>query len=202
MKIVCVGRNYKAHAEELGNNVPTEPVIFFKPESAIIASTSLSIPQGVGTIHYEAELVFKISRSIPVNTRIDDIGEVCSEITLGIDFTARELQQKLKSKGLPWELSKSFDQSAAIGDWISWKSLGLGHLEFDLWKNNECVQQGNSSNMLFTPTEIVNYCTQFFSFCEGDLLFTGTPEGVGPIQSGDVLEGFIEAQKLLSLVVL
>lgn len=202
MKIVCIGRNYVAHAKELHNDVPSEPVIFLKPESALNQTSNLMLNEKLGLIHYEAELVFKVDHSIDLGRKISKVDEICQEYTLGIDFTARALQDKLKSQKLPWELAKSFDQSASIGSWRKLPDKPFRELHFSLNQNQEKVQSGSTSDMIFDLIQIVNFCTDYFSFQPGDLIFTGTPQGVGAIHSKDVFEGFLEDEKVLEISVL
>ncbi len=198
MKIICIGRNYVAHAKELNNPLPTEPVFFLKPDTAIIIrNRPFFYPEFSQNIHYEAELVLKISkngRHIPekfADTYYDEIG-------LGIDFTARDIQQKQKEKGLPWEAAKAFDGSAPISNFIKLDSLNdRENIRFHLLKNGEKVQDGNSNLMIFSFDRIISYVSQFITLKMGDLIFTGTPAGVGEVKIGDCLEGFIEGKKML-----
>lgn len=197
MKIICVGRNYKKHAEELGNQVPEEPVIFMKPDSAILRQRdAFYIPDFSSDVHYEAEIVIKLNR---LGKRIQSkfAHKYFAEFTLGIDFTARDIQAKLKDKGLPWEKAKGFDNSAVCGDWLTAKEYDLTNLTFELHKNGELVQKGNTKDMLFSVDELIEHTSQYFTLKIGDQIFTGTPEGVGPVVHGDVLEGFIEGKKVL-----
>lgn len=197
MKIICVGRNYKKHAEELGNQVPEEPVIFMKPDSAILRQRdAFYIPDFSSDVHYEAEIVIKLNR---LGKRIQSkfAHKYFAEFTLGIDFTARDVQAKLKDKGLPWEKAKGFDNSAVCGDWLTAKEYDLTNLTFELHKNGELVQKGNTKDMLFSVDELIEHTSQYFTLKIGDQIFTGTPEGVGPVVHGDVLEGFIEGKKVL-----
>lgn len=198
MKIICIGRNYIDHAKELDNPVPDAPVIFMKPPSAILKSGKpFYIPEFSDDIHYEAELVVKIAKNgkyVSQSAAVD----YCSEITVGIDFTARDIQNKLKKKGLPWELSKGFDQSAAFGSWLDFSKFPKDeNIEFSLKKNGEIVQKGNSKDMIFNITFLVSYISKFFKLQIGDLIYTGTPAGVGRVEIGDVLEGYIFEEQLL-----
>lgn len=200
MKIICIGRNYEAHAKELNNPVPKEPVIFLKPDTALISKKMpFFYPEFSKDVHFEGELVVKIERvgkSIPEKFAY----KYYSEITMGIDFTARDLQQKYKEKGLPWERSKAFDGSAPVGEFISLNSIKDRHsINFQLNRNGEMRQVGNTSNMLFSIDTIIAYVSKFFTLKIGDLIFTGTPEGVGPISIGDNLECFIEGKSVLNL---
>ena len=193
MKILAVGMNYAAHINE--------PVIFSKPDSAIIQpGKPFFIPDFAERFDYETEIVVRINRAGK------DIGErfahrYYDEVTVGIDFTARDLQQKLRAKGLPWELCKGFDGSAGIGKFMKVEELGTNvqNIDFHLNKNGETVQRGNTRDMLFTIDQIIAYVSRFFILKTGDLLFTGTPLGVGPIAEGDVLDGFIGEKQLLHL---
>ncbi|MCB9262526.1 MAG: fumarylacetoacetate hydrolase family protein [Flavobacteriales bacterium] len=199
MKIICVGRNYRKHAEELGNEVPEEPVLFMKPDSAIMRQRdAFYIPDFTDDVHYEAEIVVKINR---LGKRIQSkfAPKYYSEITVGIDFTARDVQSKLKEKGLPWEKAKAFDNSAVCGHWLDASNYDLENLNFELKLNGATVQKGNTNMMLFSINQLIEHSSQYFMLKIGDLLFTGTPEGVGKVSPGDMLEGFIEGQKVLNV---
>jgi len=199
MKIICVGRNYGEHAKELGNEIPEDPVIFMKPDTAILKKGSdFYIPEFSDDIHYELEVVLKISKGGKYIQK-ENAGKHFDEIALGIDFTARDLQSKLKSKGLPWELAKGFDGSAVVSDFVSKDNYDLQNLNFSLTKNNEKVQDGNTSEMIFTPEDIIAFASQYFTLRVGDLIFTGTPKGVGKVSENDILEAYLEQQKLFSL---
>jgi len=200
MKIFCVGRNYVAHAKELGNEVPEEPIIFMKPKSALLqAHTPFYYPEFTNELHYEAELVLRVSKNgkyIPEYAA----NRYFNGITVGIDFTARDVQQELKKKGLPWEKAKAWDNSAAVGKWIPLANIkNKKDINFCLYKNKELVQQSNSNMMIHNFDNIVSYISNFFSVNIGDLVFTGTPAGVGEIVVGDEMEGFIEDESLLQL---
>ncbi len=197
MKILCVGRNYSEHAKELGNAVPENPVIFSKPDTALLKNGEpFYHPDFSNDIHHEVELVIKISK---MGKKIQPkfARNYFNEIGLGIDFTARDTQSKLKEKGLPWELAKAFDGSAPIGDFINVEGKDLTNINFSLKKNGEVVQQGNTSQMIFPFEEIVSFVSQYFTLKVGDLIYTGTPAGVSKINIGDKLEGFIEDQPML-----
>jgi 2-keto-4-pentenoate hydratase/2-oxohepta-3-ene-1,7-dioic acid hydratase in catechol pathway len=200
MKIFCVGRNYVAHARELGNDVPDEPVIFMKPKSALLqAHTPFYYPEFTNELHYECELVLRISKN---GKYIQDrfASKYYDAVTVGIDFTARDIQNELKSKGLPWEKAKSWDNSAVIGKWLNLADIkNKKDIAFGLYKNKEVVQQGNSSLMLNNFDKIVSYISNYFSVNIGDLVFTGTPEGVGECVVGDELEGFIGSENLFAV---
>ena len=199
MKIICIGRNYANHAKELGNQVPTEPVIFIKPETALNTTSEFVFPDFSKEIHFELELVLKINQT-GKNISEKEANKFYNEIALGIDFTARDLQSKLKEKGLPWEIAKGFDGAAAVSDFVELISLpNKEKIQFKLFKNNTLQQLGNSENMIFSFDEIVAYTSQFFTLEKGDLIFTGTPEGVGEVKINDNLQGFLEDQKLLDI---
>lgn len=200
MKIICIGRNYVKHIEELQNERPAEPVVFMKPDSAVLLKQHpFVIPAFSDDIHHEVELVVKISK---VGKYIDAkfAHKYYDEIGLGIDFTARDLQQQLKDKGLPWEKAKAFDGSAVIGEFTSKKLFSsLENINFELKKNGETVQKGNSSLMLWPIDELIAHVSQFFTLKIGDVIFTGTPEGVAKVSPNDVLEGFLEDQKVFRI---
>ncbi len=202
MKIFCVGRNYVAHAKELGNEVPDEPVIFMKPKSAMLQPhTPFYYPEFTNELHYECELVIRISKN---GKYIQEkyANKYYDAITTGIDFTARDIQNELKSKGLPWEKAKAWDNSAVIGKWIPFTEIkNRKEINFSLLKNNERVQEGSSSLMIHNFDNIVSYISNFFSVNIGDVIFTGTPAGVGEAVVGDELEGFIEKESLFKLEV-
>ncbi|OYW17542.1 MAG: 2-hydroxyhepta-2,4-diene-1,7-dioate isomerase [Sphingobacteriales bacterium 12-47-4] len=202
MKIFCVGRNYVAHAEELGNEVPDEPVIFMKPKSALLQPhTPFYYPEFTNELHYECELVLRISKN---GKYIQEkfANKYYDAVTVGIDFTARDLQNELKEKGLPWEKAKAWDNSAAIGKWIPMNALkNKKDINFCLYKNKELVQQASSELMIHSFDEIVAHISNFFSVNIGDLIFTGTPKGVGELVVGDELEGYLEDEVLLNLEV-
>jgi 2-keto-4-pentenoate hydratase/2-oxohepta-3-ene-1,7-dioic acid hydratase in catechol pathway len=202
MKIFCVGRNYAAHAQELGNAIPDEPVIFMKPKSALLQShTPFYYPEFTNELHYEAELVLRISKN---GKYIQEkfASKYYDAISVGIDFTARDIQNELKEKGLPWEKAKAWDNSAVVGKWIPFANIKeRNNINFTLHKNKEMVQQGNSKNMLHNFDYIVSYISNYFSINIGDLIFTGTPAGVGEVVVGDELEGALEGETLLTLEV-
>jgi 2-keto-4-pentenoate hydratase/2-oxohepta-3-ene-1,7-dioic acid hydratase in catechol pathway len=202
MKIFCVGRNYVDHAKELKNEVPDEPVIFMKPKSALLQPhTPFYYPEFTNELHYECELVLRIAKN---GKYIQEkfANKYYDALSVGIDFTARDIQAELKQKGLPWEKAKSWDNSAVVGKWIPFGNLkDKNNVNFALYKNKELVQQGNSIDMVFSFDYIVSYISNFFSINIGDLIFTGTPAGVGEAVVGDELEGFMEDQSLFSLEV-
>ena len=199
MKIICIGRNYAEHARELGNEIPENPVIFMKPDTAVLKKGSdFYIPEFSEDIHYELEVVLKISKGGKY-IQEEKAGNYFEEIALGIDFTARDLQSKLKEKGLPWELAKGFDGSAVISDFYKKEDYDLKNLQFSLLKNKEEVQNGNTSLMLFSPEKIIAFVSKYFTLKTGDLIFTGTPKGVGKVAENDILEAYLEDKKILDL---
>jgi 2-keto-4-pentenoate hydratase/2-oxohepta-3-ene-1,7-dioic acid hydratase in catechol pathway len=202
MKIFCVGRNYAEHAKELGNDVPEEPVIFLKPKSALLQPhMPFYYPEFTNELHYEAEIVLRISKN---GKYIQErhAPKYYNGYTIGIDFTARDVQNELKAKGLPWEKAKAWDNSAVVGKFIDiGENFDPGNINFCLYNNKQIVQQGNTSQMIFTFNEIVSNISQYFSLNIGDLIFTGTPAGVGECVVGDELEGFIEDESLLEVAI-
>ena len=198
MKIICIGRNYKDHAKEMGQSVPEVPMFFLKPDSSLIAKRNpFFIPNFSNDIHYEVELIYKIKKvGKSINSKFSH--KYYNEVGLGIDFTARDLQQKCKEKGHPWEIAKAFDQSALVGE----EFLKVNHqdnINFSLEKNGQLVQKSNSNNMIFSIDEIISYISKFMTLKIGDLIFTGTPSGVGPVTIGDTLEGFINEERIFRL---
>ena len=198
MKIICIGRNYAAHIEELKNEKPGQPVVFLKPDTAMVkGGAPFFYPDFSSNIHHEIELVLKISKEGKY-IQPQFAHRYFEEIGLGIDFTARDLQDQCKAKGLPWEIAKGFNGSAPIGDFKSVGELGdLKNIDFHLEINGEVKQRGNTSMMLFDFATIISYVSQFFTLKKGDLIYTGTPAGVGPVQVGDQLQGFIGNEKML-----
>ena len=200
MKIICIGRNYSQHAEELSNKKPESPVIFIKPDTAILQSRlPFYIPPFSNQIHHEVEVLVRINR---IGKYIEEkfAHKYYQEIGLGIDFTARDLQQNLKEKGLPWEKAKAFDGSALIGNWFNKNNFSdLNQLDFELVKNSETVQEGNTSQMIWSIDTLINVVSRFFTLKIGDIIFTGTPAGVGPVVENDVLEGYLEGKKAFTL---
>ena len=200
MKIICIGRNYAKHIEELANERPTNPVVFLKPDSAILPKKSpFFIPAFASEIHYEVEILVKINK---VGKHIDKkfAPKYYDEIGLGIDFTDRVLQSKLKEKGLPWEKAKAFDGSAVVSEFVAKENYkDLNNLNFSLHKNNVLVQDGNTKAMLWTIDELISYVSQFFTLKKGDIIFTGTPAGVGKVQENDILKGAIEGKEMFSI---
>jgi len=200
MKIICIGRNYVKHIEELQNERPAEPVVFMKPDSAVLLKQHpFVIPAFSSDIHHEVELLVKIAK---VGKYIDPkfAHQYYDEIGLGIDFTARDLQQQLKDKGLPWEKAKAFDGSAVIGEFRSKKLFSsLENINFELKNNGQTVQMGNSGLMLWNIDELIAHVSKFFTLKIGDVIFTGTPEGVAKVMPNDVLEGFLENEKVFRI---
>lgn len=198
MKIICIGRNYADHARELKNDVPTEPVFFMKPDSAILANNKpFFIPDFSNEIHYEVELILKLNR-LGKSIGHKFAHRYYSEIGIGIDFTARDLQQKCKEKGLPWEIAKAFDNSAAIGGFIPIEEIeDVNNIHFRLDINGKTVQNGCTSDMIFKFDDLISYLSKYLTLKIGDLIFTGTPAGVGPVKIGDHLQAYIEDKLLL-----
>ena len=196
MKIVCIGRNYLEHAKELNNPVPTKPMFFVKPDTALLRTHIFYIPPFSNNIHYELELVVKIKKvGKSISKRFAH--KYYDEISLGLDLTARDLQEECKEKGMPWEIAKGFDSSAPIGKWYQKKDLKS--LDFYLLKNGEKVQEGNPSQMVFDIDRIIEYVSKFMTLKKGDLIFTGTPSGVGKMQVNDVFEAYLDGRKTIDL---
>jgi len=201
MKIFCVGRNYADHAKELGNAVPEEPVIFMKPKTALLQSqTPFYYPEFSNELHYEVELVLRISKNGKY-VEENQADKYYDALTVGIDFTARDIQAELKKKGLPWEKAKAWDNSAVLGvEWVPiTEELVANPIQFSLRNNQEVVQQGDSRDMIFSFNKIVSHISQYFSLNIGDLVYTGTPAGVGECVVGDILEGYLEEQKMFEV---
>lgn len=202
MKIICIGRNYSKHIEELQNERPEEPVVFLKPDTAVVQKQfPFVLPEFSNDVHHEVEILVKINK---VGKYIDPkfAHKYYDEIGLGIDFTARDVQAGLKAKGLPWEKAKAFDGSAVVGDFISKETFAnLNDINFELHRNGTVVQKGNTQQMLWKIDELVAYVSQYFTLRTGDIIFTGTPEGVAKVNQGDVLEGFIEGNKVFRIQV-
>ncbi len=202
MKLICIGRNYVDHIKELGNERPLDPVIFIKPDSAILPrDQDFFIPDFTQDVHYEVEVLIKIKK---VGKHIDPkfAATYYDEIGLGIDFTARDLQSQLKEKGLPWEKAKGFDGAAVIGSWLPKTDFSdLNNLNFRLLKNGQIVQNGNTSHMLWAFDDLIAYVSRFFMLKKGDIIFTGTPAGVGRIMTNDYLSGILEGHELFSVKV-
>ncbi|WP_034041184.1 fumarylacetoacetate hydrolase family protein [Wocania ichthyoenteri] len=202
MKLICIGRNYTEHIKELENEKPTDPVVFIKPDTAILLKKQpFFIPDFSDDVHHEVEILVKINR---VGKHIDKkfAHKYYKEIGLGIDFTARDLQSQLKAKGLPWEKAKAFDGAAVVGNWLSVDVIrNVDDIKFSLQKNDTIVQQGNTSHMLWKIDEIIEYVSKYFTLKIGDIIFTGTPAGVGKVIANDKLKGFIEDKEMFSITV-
>jgi len=200
VKFICIGKNYSEHIKEMGTEKPSEPVIFIKPDSSLIQKNSpFIIPSFSNIIHYEIEVLVLINR---LGRHIDEefSSRYYDKITVGVDFTARDYQSELKKKGLPWEKSKAFDGSALVGEWKDKTTFDdLKNLEFYLLKNDEKVQHSNISKMLWSIDELISHSSKFFTLKIGDILFTGTPSGVGPVKKNDFLEGYLNDEKLFSI---
>jgi len=200
LKIICIGRNYVSHVKEFKNKLSKEPVIFLKPDTSIIKKNDpFFIPSFSNYIDHEVELIIKINR-IGKHIQKKFSHKYYQEISLGIDFTARKLQDQLKKDGLPWEKSKSFDGSALVGKWISKDNFrDLNSINFELFKNKESIQKENTSRMIWDIDSIISYCSTYFTLKIGDIIFTGTPKGVSNVKKNDILEGFIEGKEVFSL---
>jgi len=199
MKIICIGRNYAAHAAELKNAVPKNPLVFMKPPSALLLKDKpMYIPEFTEDLHYEAEIVLKIAKN-GRHVQPEFAREYYSQIAFGIDFTARDVQSRLKEKGHPWEIAKGFDNSAGLSEFINMSDLNNAeHIQFHLDLNGDTVQKGNTKDLIFSFDTLIVYISKFFKLQQGDIIYTGTPAGVGPVKIGDILEGYIEGKKLLS----
>ena len=202
MKIICIGRNYTDHIKELANERPEDPVVFLKPDTSLVLKNQpFFIPPFSDDVHYEVEILVRINR-IGKHIQQKFAHKYYDEIGLGIDFTARDLQAKLKAKGLPWEKAKAFDGAAVVGDWVNKSELPhIDELQFEMTKNGTVVQQSSSTLMLWKVDELIAYVSQFFTLKIGDIIFTGTPAGVGPVTENDVLEGSLEGRQLFSIKV-
>lgn len=202
MKFICIGRNYSEHAKELNNAIPEKPVVFLKPATALLKDNKpFYFPEWTNDMHYETEVVLKVCKQ---GKYIDEkfAHKYFDEVTVGIDFTARALQSEQKAKGLPWEIAKAFDNSAAIGEFRKLSVLGKTQgFAFSMNLNGREVQKGNTDDMIFPVSKIIAYASQFFTLQVGDLIYTGTPAGVGPVKIGDRLEGFLEGEKLFDFEV-
>lgn len=201
MKIICIGRNYAKHIEELANEKPENPVVFLKPDSAILPKKMpFFIPPFSNDIHYEVEVLVKINK---VGKHISPkfAHKYYDTVGLGIDFTARDVQAKCKEKGLPWEKAKAFDGSAIVGEFFKKEEFDLENLSFQLHKNDEVVQDGNTSNMMWKIDELISYVSQYFTLKKGDIIFTGTPAGVGKVEENDILTGTIAGKQAFQIKV-
>ncbi len=196
MKIFCIGRNYLEHAKELNNAVPTKPLIFMKPPTALLLENKpFYYPEFTKNLHYEIEVVLKISKNGKA-IQPEFAHRYYDKIGLGIDFTARDVQDELKAKGQPWEIAKGFDNSAVLSDFVDLKDFDATNIAFQLHKNGKIVQKGTTKDLIFSFDTVVSYISQFFTLQQGDLIYTGTPEGVGPVKIGDKLEGFLEGKPM------
>ncbi len=202
MKIICIGRNYAEHAKELNNPLPTEPVFFMKPDTALIENNHpFYYPDFTKDLHHEIEVVLKISKQ-GKNISEKFANKYYEKISVGIDFTARDLQTQCKEKGLPWEKAKSFDGSAPVGSFVDLKNYSdANNLNFELLVNNETRQKGNTKDLIFNFDKVISYVSQFVTLRPGDLIYTGTPEGVGAVKIGDTLEAKLEGESLLKFVI-
>jgi len=201
MKIICIGRNYAKHIEELANEKPESPVVFLKPDSAILPKKNpFFIPSFSDDVHYEVEVLIKINK-VGKHIAAKFAHKYYDEIGLGIDFTARDVQEKCKEKGLPWEKAKAFDGSAVIGEFYPKEQFDLDNLKFQLLKNDEIVQDGNTNAMLWKADALISYVSQYFTLKKGDIIFTGTPAGVGKVVENDVLKGVIEGREAFEIKV-
>jgi len=202
MKLICIGRNYTDHIKELDNQKPTDPVVFLKPDTSIVLKKQpFFIPDFSDDVHHEVEILVKINKvGKHINKKFAH--KYYDEIGLGIDFTARDLQSQLKEKGLPWEKAKAFDGAAVIGDWLPKAEFkNVNNISFSLIKNDTIVQQGNTSLMLWKVDELIEYVSKYFTLKIGDIIFTGTPSGVGKVVTNDALKGYIENKQLFSITV-
>lgn len=199
MKIFCVGRNYTEHAKELNNTIPDAPVVFMKPPTAILKGKDFYLPEFSKDMHYECELVYRVCKN-GKHIAENFASKYVDAITVGIDFTARDVQQNQKTKGLPWEIAKAFDNSAVLGSWIQLSNVAAhSSITFNMQKNGEIVQHGNASHMLYSIEKIISYLSQFFTLQQGDIIFTGTPAGVNAVKIGDVLTGFLGEEKMFEI---
>lgn len=202
MKIICVGRNYVDHIKELSNEKPTDPVIFIKPDTALIDnSQAFYYPSFSSDVHYELELVYRVGK-VGKNIESKFAYKYIDAIGLGIDFTARDVQSKLKEKGLPWEKAKAFNGSAFVSTLRAiCESDFSNSIEFELFKNQQSVQKGNSDLMIWNVSELIADISKYFTLKSGDYIFTGTPAGVGPVQIGDILNGYLQGENLFELAI-
>lgn len=201
MKIICIARNYSEHAKELNNEIPENPVFFLKPDTALLQKNrDFYLPEFSQNIHYEAEIVLKVAKTGKY-IQPEYAGNYFQEISLGIDFTARDIQSQLKEKGHPWEIAKGFDNSAVVGSFLDKEEFDLNNLKFRLEKNNQTVQMGNTKDMIHDFSRILSEVSKYFTLKIGDLIFTGTPAGVGQVHENDLLTGWIEGQKIFEVQV-
>jgi 2-keto-4-pentenoate hydratase/2-oxohepta-3-ene-1,7-dioic acid hydratase in catechol pathway len=202
MKIICIGRNYSDHIKELANEKPDDPVVFLKPDTSLVLKNQpFFIPPFSNDVHHEVEVLIRINR-MGKHIQQKFAHKYYNQIGLGIDFTARDLQAKLKANGLPWEKAKAFDGAAVVGDWIKKSELpNIDQLLFEMTKNGDVVQSSSTAMMLWKIDELISYVSQFFTLKIGDIIFTGTPSGVGVVNVNDILEGFLEGRRLFSIKV-
>lgn len=201
MKIICIGRNYAEHAKELNNPIPQTPIFFMKPDVALLTDSKFYYPKFTKDLHFECEIVVKIDKSGKYISE-EFAHKYYSKITLGIDFTARDLQTECKKNGLPWEIAKSFDNSAPIASkWLEFRSMDFKNTTFNLYQNGNLMQRGRTSDMIFSIDKLIAYVSRYLTLKTGDLIFTGTPSGVGPIAIGDHLMGEINGENLLELTI-
>ena len=194
MKIICIGRNYVDHAKELNNPVPKNPLVFMKPPSALLINNKpFYYPEFTEDLHHELEVVLKIGKN-GRHVQREFAADYCTEIALGIDFTARDVQSRLKAKGHPWEIAKGFDGSAVLSSFVPMDKVNRSAIEFHLSKNGETVQHGNTKDLIFSFEDIIMYVSKYFKLQMGDLIYTGTPAGVGPVKIGDELKGFLHTK--------
>ena len=199
MKIICIGRNYAKHAKEMNAELPAEPLFFMKPDTALLKEDNFYYPDFTTDLHHEVELVLKICKH-GKHIALEHAASYYEQIGLGIDFTARDIQKKCKEKGHPWEKAKAFDNSAILSqNFISKDKLDLNQIKFSLKVNESIVQEGNSEDVIFSFDQIIAYVSQFITLKTGDLIYTGTPEGVGPVRTGDILKGYIGEEEMLKL---
>lgn len=199
MKIFCVGRNYAEHAIELNNTIPDAPVVFMKPPTAILKGKDFYLPEFSKDMHHECELVYRVCKN-GKHIAENFASKYVDAITVGIDFTARDVQQNQKTKGLPWEIAKAFDSSAVLGGWVQLSNVAThSSITFSMQKNGETVQRGDTSHMIYSIEKIISYLSQFFTLQQGDIIFTGTPAGVSAVKIGDVLTGFLGEEKMFEI---
>ena len=198
MKIICIGRNYAKHAAEMKAEIPDEPLFFLKPDTALLKENNFYYPEFTSDLHYEVELVLKIVKH-GKHIAVEHASNYYEKVGLGIDFTARDIQSKCKEKGLPWEKAKAFDNAAFLGDKMFPLSSFENNISFSLKLNSQTVQAGNTADLLFSFDELISHVSKYITLKTGDLIYTGTPEGVGSVKKGDVLEGFVEQDKVFKL---
>jgi 2-keto-4-pentenoate hydratase/2-oxohepta-3-ene-1,7-dioic acid hydratase in catechol pathway len=201
MKIICIARNYADHAKELNNEIPKNPVFFMKPDTAVLQKgRDFYLPEFSDDVQYETEIIVKISKAGKY-IQPEFASKYYEEISLGIDFTARDLQSNLKSNGHPWEIAKAFDSSAVIGDFISKSEFDVTNIQFEMLKNGEIAQKGNSADMIYSIDQIIAEVSKYFTLKTGDIIMTGTPSGVGRVQENDELVGLLEGRKVFEIKV-